>query len=183
MKLVILILLVLALAPVVHRFTLSFGAQKLEDYRDTGPAFDIQKHLAGPMLSEGVIFGPTGRVAVRFVADMNGDWSGDTGTLSEAFNYASGGTQDRKWFLTMGEEGNFTATADDIIGQAVGRQVGATVQLKYKLRLTEDAGGHVLDVTDWMYLMDNGTIMNRSEMRKFGIKVAELVATIRPVKD
>jgi len=28
--------------------------------------------------------------------------------------------------------------------------------------------------------MENGTIMNRSEMRKFGVKVAELVATIRP---
>ena len=39
---------------------------------------------------------------------------------------------------------------------------------------------HALDVTDWMYLMENGTIMNRSEMRKFGIKVAELIATIRP---
>ncbi len=41
--------------------------------------------------------------------------------------------------------------------------------------------GHVLDVTDWMYLMENGTIMNRSQFRKFGIKVAELVATMRPV--
>jgi hypothetical protein len=36
-----------------------------------------------------------------------------------------------------------------------------------------------LDVTDWMYLMKNGTIMNRSQFRKFGITVAELVATIR----
>ena len=41
----------------------------------------------------------------------------------------------------------------------------------------------MLDVTDWMYLMENGTIMNRSEMRKFGIKVAELIATIRPAPD
>jgi hypothetical protein len=29
--------------------------------------------------------------------------------------------------------------------------------------------------------MENGTIMNRSEFRKFGFKVAELVATMRPV--
>ena len=52
--------------------------------------------------------------------------------------------------------------------------------LKYRIRLAKDAGGHVLDVTDWMYLTDNGVIMNRSEMRKYGLKVAELVATIRP---
>ena len=28
--------------------------------------------------------------------------------------------------------------------------------------------------------MPNGVIMNKSELRKFGIKVAELVATMRP---
>jgi hypothetical protein len=28
--------------------------------------------------------------------------------------------------------------------------------------------------------MENGTIINRSQFRKFGIKVAELVATMRP---
>jgi hypothetical protein len=54
------------------------------------------------------------------------------------------------------------------------------VVLRYRIRLTPEAGGHVLDVTDWMYLMENGTIMNRSQFRKFGIKLAELVATMRP---
>ena len=29
-------------------------------------------------------------------------------------------------------------------------------------------------------LLENGTIMNRSQFFKFGIKVAELVATMRP---
>ena len=60
--------------------------------------------------------------------------------------------------------------------------MGAMVELKYRIRLPEDAGGHVLNVTDWMYLMENGTILNRSEMRKFGIKVAELIATMRPAE-
>jgi hypothetical protein len=31
-----------------------------------------------------------------------------------------------------------------------------------------------------MYLAPNGNIVNRSQFRKFGIKVAELVATMRP---
>ena len=59
-------------------------------------------------------------------------------------------------------------------------QRGPALQLRYKFRLPEDAGGHVLDTTDWMYLTPNGTIVNRSQFRKFGIKVAELVATMRP---
>ena len=52
--------------------------------------------------------------------------------------------------------------------------------LNYRIKLAEEAGGHALDVTDWMYLTSNGSIMNRSQFRKFGIKVAELVATMRP---
>ena len=58
--------------------------------------------------------------------------------------------------------------------------LGAKESLRYRIALPEDAGGHVLTVTDWLYLTANGTIMNRSELRKYGIKVAELVATMRP---
>ena len=72
--------------------------------------------------------------------------------------------------------------ADDIIGAGKGTQLGSGVRLEYRIKLPEHAGGHVLDVIDWMYLVDNGTIMNRSQFRKFGIKVAELVATMRPVE-
>ena len=55
------------------------------------------------------------------------------------------------------------------------------VRLAYRLRLPEQAGGHVLDVTDWLVLAPNGTIINRSQFTKWGIKVAELVATMRRV--
>ena len=67
-----------------------------------------------------------------------------------------------------------------MVGEGSGRVEGSGVLLRYRIRLTPEAGGHVLDVTDWMYLMENGTIINRSQFRKFGIKVAELVATMRP---
>ncbi len=179
MKLLLVAIIALLLLALL-RPGFGFRSQRPHHYEGTGPVFDIRTHLSGEMISEGIIYGPMGRVVSRFVATMNGEWSDDTGTLSEDFAYAGGNTQARKWYLTMGEDGAFTATADDIIGKGHGQQTGATVQLHYRIRLPESAGGHVLDVTDWMYLMENGTIMNRSEMRKFGIKVAELVATIRP---
>lgn len=175
-----LILLLGLVALILWRPGFTFRAQKPEDYTDTGPSFDLRKHLSGELESEGVIFGPNGRATSRFVADFTGVWDGVSGELGEVFHYDNGTIQNRKWFLTMGENGAFTATADDIIGVGQGQMSGATVRLTYSIRLTDAAGGHVLDVVDWMYLMDNGTIMNRSEMRKFGVKVAELIATIRP---
>ena len=132
------------------------------------------------MISEGVIFGPTGRVASRFTAEMQGDWHQGGGTLLESFTYAGGGGQNREWIISDTGPGRFTATAADILGEATGEYDGAALRMRYRLRLDADAGGYILDVTDWLYLAPDGTILNKSEMRKFGIKVAELVATIRP---
>lgn len=157
-----------------------FRSQRLSDYADTLPSFDIRTHLSGPLVSEGMIYGPAGRVLSRFVAKMHGTWNGASGQLTESFVYSGGGLQERAWNLTEGNDGQIIATADDIIGQGFGRAQGCAFQMNYKIRLPEDAGGHVLNVVDWMYLVDNGTILNRSQMRKYGVKVAELVATIRP---
>ena len=159
-----------------------FAGQKPADYAEEDRDFDIREHLNGPIDCEGVIFGPTGRVSSRFVAEFDATWEGDKGVMSEHFSYDSGLEQDREWRLTLLEGGRIHAEADDLVGQGTGQQTGSGVVLRYSIRLSESAGGHVLDVVDWMYLMENGTIMNRSQFRKYGIKVAELVATMRPRK-
>ncbi len=156
-----------------------FAAQRPADYAQAVPQFDLREHLSGPILCEGVIYGPTGRVTSRFVADMEGRWDGSKGTLSEVFRYDSGTVQEREWRLTVGNDGAIRAEAEDVVGRGEGMQQGSAVVLRYRIRLPEDAGGHVLDTTDWMYLAPNGTIINRSQFRKYGVKVAELVATMR----
>lgn len=172
-------LMVLALVWLKRR-TLSFRAQKAEDYAGQGPEFDLPRHLNGPILCEGVIYGPTGRVTSRFVADMEARWDGNTGVMTEEFRYDSGATQSRSWTFTLGNDGSIRADAPDLVGSGHGMQTGSGVNLRYRIRLPEDSGGHVLDAVDWMYLMENGAIMNRSQFSKFGIPVAELVATMRP---
>lgn len=157
-----------------------FGAQKPQDYEDENPAFDMREHLNGPILCEGVIYGPLGRVSSRFVADFDASWEGNKGVMKERFTYDDGSVQDRVWYLTLGNDGSIKAEAPDVVGTGAGHQSGSSVLLKYNIRLPEASGGHVLNTVDWMYLTPNGTIMNRSQFRKFGIKVAELVATMRP---
>jgi len=158
----------------------SFLAQRPEDYAATGPIFNIREVLNGPLICEGVIYGPTGRVTSRFTADFEVTWTGNVGRMTEHFVYDTGAEQNREWTLTLGNDGAIRAEAPDVVGHGTGQQTGASVLLNYRIKLSEDAGGHVLDTTDWMYLTPNGSIMNRSQFRKFGIKVAELVATMRP---
>ena len=177
--LAILLLAILAGIIAKRRF-LSFRAQAPADYASTGPAFKMTENLNGEILSEGLIYGPNGKMTNSFVARMVGEWDGNSGTLAEYFTYSNGKQMARKWYLTLGTGNTFTATADDIEGEGHGTISGSTVKLTYRIILPKDSGGHTLDVTDWMYLTKNGAIMNRSEMRKYGLKVAELVATMRP---
>lgn len=157
-----------------------FAAQRPRDYADGAPQFDLRRHLNGAIACEGVIYGPFGRVTSRFVGEFHAEWAGNTGLMRERFTYDSGAVQDRKWHLSIGNDGTIRATAPDVVGVAIGTQRGSAVRLCYRLCLPQDAGGHVLNVVDWMYLAPNGHIVNRSQFRKFGVTVAELVATMRP---
>ncbi len=159
-----------------------FLAQSPEDYAESDVQFDLRTHLNGPIICEGVIYGPTGRVSSRFVGEFDCHWEGNVGTMSEVFTYDDGSQQERCWNLTLGNDGRIKALASDVVGEGTGQQMGSSVQLKYRYQLPDSAGGHVLDTVDWMYLAPNGTIVNRSQFRKFGIKVAELVATMRPAE-
>jgi hypothetical protein len=170
--------IVVALTLVKARFA-SFMAQAPDDYSD-GPMFNMREVFNGPIECEGVIYGPTGRVTSRFEADFIASWDGNIGTVREEFRYDSGNVQHREWKFTLGNDGSMKAEAPDLVGVGTGQQHGSAVQLNYNIKLTDEAGGHVLAVNDWMYMTPNGNVMNRSQFRKFGIKVAELVATMRP---
>lgn len=161
-----------------------FLAQTPGDYAEgRAGQFDLRTHLNGPIQCEGVIYGPLGRVSSRFVARFDAHWDGNVGIMKEVFDYDDGTRQTREWNLTLGNDGNIKALAPDVVGEGSGHQAGDSVQLKYRIRLPEASGGHVLDTVDWMYLAPNGTIINRSQFRKYGIKVAELVATMRPIEE
>lgn len=183
METLIYILLGMALAAVLvilrQRYA-AFQGQTPDDYEDGFPTFELDKHLLGQMVCEGVIFGPLGRVTSTFNAEFNITWDGPHGVMDEVFHYNDGSTQTRQWRITLDRDGTFVTQADDVPGGGKGAQSGGTAQMRYKIKVPQSAGGHVLDTVDWMYLAPNGTIVNRSQFRKFGFKVVELVATIRP---
>lgn len=176
-----LILLAVVAAAIFLPRVIGFDSQKPAQFAVQSPSFDLRTHLSGPILCEGMIYGPFGRVTSRFVARMEGVWDGNRGTLREEFRYDNGEEQRREWRLTLGNDGTLRAEADDVVGVGTGQISGPTVQMLYALRLPKSAGGHVLQVNDWMVLAENGTILNRSRFTKFGIPVAQLFATMRRV--
>lgn len=163
----------------IRRWFADFPGQKAHDYGDESPLFDMRAHLNGHMVCDGVIFGPMGRVTSTFDADFDVSWEGNTCTMKEEFRYNDGSTQHRAWRIELDGRGGFEAFADDVPGKARGEIAGPAVLFSYDIKLPPESGGHKLSAFDCMYLTNNGTIVNRSQFRKFGFRVAELVATIR----
>ncbi|MEP5090958.1 MAG: DUF3833 family protein, partial [Paracoccaceae bacterium] len=146
MKILTILLLLIVLITAARAMFFSFHAQNPADYAGTRPAFSLKEVLSGRIMSEGLVYGPNGKMTNSFVAEMVGEWEGNTGTLSEHFTYSNGKIHDRKWYLKLGAGNTFTATAEDIVGEATGVVSGSTVSMKYKIVLPPEAGGHTLSV-------------------------------------
>ncbi|MEM7188437.1 MAG: DUF3833 domain-containing protein [Pseudomonadota bacterium] len=159
------------------------GGQVLDDYVDEQPKLDLRTYLSGPLEASGIFFDRAGRADLRFVVDMTGTWEGNTGTLAETFRYSDGRSDERTWTITFSDDKNFTATAHDVVGQAVGGQTGNTAMMSYTLRIPR--GDSTVDVSmeDWLYLQEDGTLINRTTMSKFGIRVGELFVTFRKLPE
>lgn len=156
------------------------GAQTLDDYAAGTPPLDLRTYLSGPLAASGVFFDRAGRAEVLFTADMIGTWAGNTGTLAEDFRYSDGRTDQRTWTLVFTDDQTFTGTAHDVEGRAVGAQSGNAATMSYRLRLKREGGDEItVAMEDWFYLLDDGTLINRARMSKFGVTVGELIVTFR----
>jgi hypothetical protein len=155
------------------------GSQVLDDYAAETPRLDLREYLNGPLTASGIFFDYAGRADLRFIVDMDGSWNGNTGTLSERFRYSDGQTDERIWTIRFTDDQRFTATAHDVVGEATGGQKGNAAMMKYRLRIPRDGKEVVVSMEDWLYLQEDGTLINRAKMRKFGLSVGELVVTFR----
>lgn len=155
------------------------GGPTLEDHAGQAPSLDLRDYLDGPLTASGMFFDHAGRASLAFTVDMEGVWDGDTGTLTERFSYSDGRTDSRTWTVRFTDANRFTATAHDVVGEAEGGQRGNAARMSYRLRIPRGDGDIVVSMEDWLYLQEDGTLINRAKMRKFGLPVGELVIAFR----
>lgn len=155
------------------------SSQRIEDYEKTEPKMDIREYLNGESEAWGVLFDLNGKQDTHFHVTMKGTWKGNEGKLEEHFVFNDGRKDQRVWTIHVTDDNNFTATAHDVVGTAIGTQRGNAVNMQYVLRVPRDGSTIDLDMDDWMYRIDEKTVLNRTSMRKFGIKVGELMLVFK----
>ncbi len=155
------------------------GSTKLDHYKDMQPKVSIDQFFSGSIKGWGIVQDRSGKVIQRFDVSMVGTWDGNEGVLDEDFVYYDGREEKRIWRITKNEDGTYTGRADDIVDTATGREAGNAIQWQYQMDLDVDGSTYRITFDDWMYLMNDDVLINRSHLKKFGIEVAELTLFMR----
>ena len=158
---------------------LSCSGDTILKYQNNNPKLDIKKYLNGNLEAVGILKNRSGEVTRYFTVKMNAKWNGNVGTLAEEFVFDDGEKQSRTWTFTFADEENFTSSAGDVIGLGKGRQLGNALIMKYVLRIPYKNSTLDLNMEDWIYMVDDKTLINTTTMRKFGFKVGELVVVFK----
>jgi hypothetical protein len=150
------------------------SGHKISNYEGAEPTMGVQEYFTGPIKAWGIVQDHTGKVTRRFDVDLYGSWDGDVGTLDEQFLYYDGEKQTRVWTIEKTGDRKFKGTAGDILGQADGESAGNAMRWAYEMDLDVGDKTSRIKFDDWMFLMNDGVLINRSYLKKFGFTVAEL---------
>ena len=149
----------------------------VEQYRAETPVLDLKTYFNGTLDAWGMFQGRSGEVKKRFHVRIDARWEGDVGVLDERFSWSDGTTSIRVWTLTRQADGSFRGRADDVIGEALGEAAGNALRWRYVLALPVDDKVYHVDFDDWMFLIDDKVMLNRSFMSKWGFRLGEVTLT------
>lgn len=150
----------------------------VNEYREEKPRFDVMQYFNGTIDAWGMFQNRNGKVEKRFYVRVDASWAGNTGTLDEHFEYSDGTRQQRVW--TVVKDGDkYSGTASDVVGTAQGTAAGDALHWNYVLALPVDGKTWNMDMDDWMYLVDDKTMINRTAMSKLGFKVGDITIAFR----
>jgi hypothetical protein len=147
----------------------------VQHFAGTSPAFDAIAFWTGHHRSWGVIENRSGGPDDSVVTDCIGT-VGPDGTLhmTQTLTLGDGTVQHRDWHLRRAGPNKFVATANDMVGEADGEAAGRVFHWSWVLALKPGNSLKNVTMDQWMYLMDGGSMMNRTTIRKFGLILAEV---------
>ena len=124
------------------------------------------KNISRALLKRGIVQDRKGNVTRRFDINMVGTWEDNVGTLTEQFDYYDGEKQERIWTIKKIADKNYEGSAGDIIGTATGHGEGHAMRWSYQMDLDVKDNTYRITFDDWMFLMNDGVLINRSYLKK-----------------
>jgi hypothetical protein len=157
------------------------GSASLDDYSNTTPELKLKQFFDGKLKAYGIVLDRSGKLLRRFDVDLIANWDGDKGEIKEWFSFDDGEKSTRIWRLNQVADNQYQGQADDVIGIATGNTKGSALFWQYDLDIVVDGETYRVTLDDWMFLLDEKRLFNKTEMTKFGFKVGEVILYIEKI--
>jgi len=146
----------------------------LKYYEKQTPAFQMDQFFSGELCAKGLVRNRDKTVNRKFVATIDAESSADLVVLDESFIFDDGEKQKRLWTFTRNND-LWLGSAGDVVGDAIGKTAGNTLHLTYRLKIKlEDDEEIVVNMDDWLHLVDENTLMGSTEISKWGFDVGQI---------
>ena len=152
---------------------------KIENFSNAKPEFNLMEFFEGEVHAWGIVEDRFGNIRRQFTVYMTGVIKNETLTLEEDFVYADGEIDKRIWKFSKFDEKSYKGFANDIIGEAVAKEQGNAFNMKYKMDLDLGFAELRVNFNDWMFRIDESTIINKATINKFGINIATVTLFFR----
>lgn len=133
--------------------------------------FTLEGYFAGKTSAVGS-FSAINGVKRKFTVDLMGKWNGKTLTLVEDFAYDNGERDRKTWRFEKVARDKYRGTREDVIGETLVTISGNTARFSYVADLDARNKSNRVRFYDTMRLQDDGTVLNKALVTKFGLPVA-----------
>lgn len=143
-------------------------------FKETRPELDPVRFFTGRVHSWGVIEDRGGQPTSIVTTDCEGATDGpDALNMTQRLQIGSEPLVTRQWRMRRVSPGHFEATANDMVGVAAGEASGRAFHWQWTLALSPGNALKNVTMDQWWYLQPDGSLLNRTTIRKLGIIAAE----------
>jgi len=146
----------------------------IKSYSGEEPKLNLREFFDGYIYALGIVQDRSGKVIKRFKVDIKAYWEGEKAILDEKFIYSDGKKSSRVWEINEIGRSKYEGRANDVVGIATGETAGNTFYFEYDLDLLVGDTTYKVNFEDWMYLLDEKTLLARSYMNKWGFDLGEV---------
>ncbi|MBK1699330.1 DUF3833 domain-containing protein [Rhodovibrio salinarum] len=159
------------------------GSMRVQDFQNNEPRLRLEDYFAGQTKAYGLFRDRFGDVRRQFVVTIHGDWDPQTRTLTldERFRYQDGETDRRVWTIRKTGPHSYQGTAGDVPGTARGEAYGNAFTWTYQVDLEVDGSSYRVTFDDWMFLQEDGVLLNTADVTKWGFEVGTVTIAFRQV--
>ena len=149
-------------------------ALPVDGFRATAPAIDPIRFFTGHVASWGVLEDRAGQPTRIVQTDCVGEVGDGALHMTQRLTIGQDAPVTRTWQMRRAGPGRYEATANDMVGVATGEASGRAFHWTWTLATSPGNPLKNVAMDQWWYLLDDGSMLNRTTIRKLGVILAEV---------